>query len=479
MSLLSYLVPLAIVVWVAFEARRNLAVLVVLPLLIIFGRSVYIDTFVNGLFVRGLQLMPVDLVLIGLLIVLLVAREVRPRVKQAVIGSESWPILAVLGVVGLAMLATVLSGHAPFQVIHSGIRLGAPAIGFFIWLDYLRRFTAEEVESLLRFLVTLTAVLMIPYILQAIGFHTYPYSPYGSVSSASGVAASASDRTLVRDFLTFPFWAPVALACLAARPQATKRWIAEMSLVSVGFAVTFTRSLIIAAVAAVLFGTINFALNKSWSRRRVMGMSALAVTAVLAVVILQSESPLVGRELGSRFGELTTSGLSSTNVAGRTNLFERTLSQVSGAGNAALGMGVYSYGSIDPAWGLHLGSFGFADSMWPVLMLYLGLAGVVAYGAMLAVGLLSAARRVRVERKTGAAWGIIALLVLVQWTMATFASDGLLHLGAVAGFAFALLVVSKYDLWYQGVRELANEEVSRADAATIVASPAVREGHEG
>jgi len=53
-----------------------------------------------------------------------------------------------------------------------------PAVGYFVWLDLLRRFTEKEAWALIRAIAAVSVGLTVLYCIQAMHVKVYPYAPY-------------------------------------------------------------------------------------------------------------------------------------------------------------------------------------------------------------------------------------------------------------------------------------------------------------
>ncbi|MHB9003857.1 MAG: hypothetical protein ACYC6C_07290 [Coriobacteriia bacterium] len=365
---LSYFVPGAIAVCVAWYLAKSPVYLVLIPMLLAFGRAAYIDT--HGWTVAGLGVdQIVVLTLVGCALVLVALRtSSRPQGRYSLgLGVFGLYALWIVVTAGLSAAEGMSIGKAITSAIYSmtlPISVGA-------WLLVFTRVTDEELISVVRVLAVITSLLCLLYTMQAVGIRTYPYTAYMSVF--------VQNRLVVRDFATFPYFAvPIALAWAVASNERALLRIPVAVACLIATAATFTRSTILAGVTAVLIAGMfaSWKRPNSSHRRLPVGTIAAALTFVFAMIL----------SLDGYWSVRLAPGLVDANVTSRVAaIFNNVRS--SGPLDALAG---YGFGTVMEApVGVVVG-----DSLWIYIIYRFGMIGVVLLAGALFAAAMDAGRAV-------------------------------------------------------------------------------------
>jgi hypothetical protein len=434
-EVLSYLVPAALVLVVIARVGRSRGYLLLVPIVYEFGRAAYLDTY--GRSFAGLNSEQIGVAI--LIICALTLSALRPPAKAN--GLFSFGVLLLGGYALWSLMAAVLSfagglglGKVAFAAV-SSMTLPASVAA---WLLAFSRVTEEELLGTVRVVVGMTAGLCVLYTLQALGVGTYPYAAWGTVY--------VQGNFMVRDFLTFPYFAvPLALAWAAsARGRVLPRVLTAV-LCLTAVAATFTRSILIAsAVGLIVAGVVTNWQRGSLKRRRLpvgtlSGVLTLGFATVLAL---------------DQFWELRLAqGLSDVNVTARLAAVLNNVRTTSWL-DALVGYG-YA-GTVPVLPGVVLG-----DSLWISLVYRLGLAGVLLlFGAAAGASIDGVRGSVGSAESRRTLCSIAVALPFAALTLSLAGVPSALHLG----FALSLGPALALGL----VRESVGFEAAHSDLSTLL-----------
>lgn len=437
---LSLLVPLILVIYFGARARRSPVFLLGVLAILFMGRSAFIDTYAWSKTLLGWTIELSDVMLVGLALLWLYFREVRPIHKPMRIGVESLLFIAVIILCCVEVASTLAGGSELPATLRASRRFVYPAIGYFVWYDILRRFTAQEVVSFLQALVTVAVGLTVLYCAQALGVPVYPY--------AGNSVVTEGGSSYVRDFLTFSPFAGLALAYFLSHPQVWWRWVVGMAVTCAGFMLTFTRSWIASALLAASIAVVFFSTRRGRRRRRaatIVGIGFSIAVGVAGVYVLSSGSV---QAIGARFAEARSSGLESPNLKVRYQATQQIAEALSDNGAIILGAGFILYGTVPSYMRPYVVSFGWGDSTWPGVLAYTGAAGTALFACLLLVSLVLSLRLSARERGNNRL-GLMLALVFAQMIVVSFFGDNYLGYGVMPGMFFACLTVARSSLWLE------------------------------
>ena len=333
-TLLSVLVPLILVVYFGVRARSNPIFLLGVLAILFMGRSAFIDTYAWNRTVLGWTIEFSDVMLVGLTVLWLCVREIRPNHRPMRLGVEGLLFIAVVILCCIEVASTLAGGFELPATLRATRRFVYPVIGYFVWYDILRRFTAHEVMSYLQALVAVTVGLTVLYCAQALGVAVYPYIGNSVVTQGGS--------SYVRDYLTFSPLIGLALAYLLSHPQVRWRWVVGLAVVSAGFVLTFTRSWIASALLAASIAAAFFATRRSRGRTRAATVAAIVLSAAVGVAGVYVLSAGSVHAVGARFAEARSSGLESPNLRVRYQATQQIAHALSDNGALILGAGFIS-----------------------------------------------------------------------------------------------------------------------------------------
>jgi len=407
MRLLTYVVPALLVGFFIWRGRRDPVYILALPLLLACGRGIFLDLYslkvpLGG----GVTVGQEDILMLALSGVFVYILALRPDAEPTRLTGQLYLCLGILILLTTKAFAAYSSRWgdlaSPGQLL-SVVKAALVARAYFylptsivLWHLVLKRFSEREVLHLLRILTWVTAACSIVYLVNLAGFRTY--TAIWPAYSAVQVSGAGS---VIRDYLTMPFWLYLGLAYSLARlVYGGQRFTYLLAaIVMTGCAVfSFTRSYAVCAlglwVVAGFWKVVVVPLHwKTIGPRTQVGPAhawiVITAPAALSVAVVAGWG-LLGdwwAYLGTRFGSLSQGPAGDLNVLVRFRLYAQASQAISHAGfflgwlmiPSAAATGVY-----------------FLDSYWASVLFELGWIGLLVLGA-LALGALGKATAMAVK----------------------------------------------------------------------------------
>jgi hypothetical protein len=441
MNFISLIIPALLVLYILFKSSKNLVAICVLPLLIFLGRSTFIDTYGWGIIIGPLPITITDVIFGGLILVWLYIRYRRPQNAPIRLTVEI-VVMLIFGVFILVeTMLTWLDGYRLVRIIQlTRYYLYLPA-GFFIFLDIFRRVTEDEANNLIATLSAVCLPLSVIYSVSALGFRIYPYPAYLTVY--------VGQETLVRDFLTFPIFAPMAFAFYLAQSKRDWRWGIALIIITLCLALTFTRSIVVGASACMGVAILNEFAGLARRATLIRGLSGSVLIVAVGLSgfgLLQWISPEAFNYLSERIEELQVGGIGGSSLAFRFDMVQG-IGEILTHSNPIFGVGLVPFDEADPTGMLYRSQWILGDILWAWVLLYLGLAGVVIYGLLLLIALGQSFQQSWNSADQSLRLGLFLFLWFVQMIAVTFTSNDFIVASSVAALPFALLTVARQRAW--------------------------------
>jgi hypothetical protein len=459
---LAVLVPLSLAAFFIWQVFRNRMMIVLLPLIPLFGRSAFLD--ILG-WVGPLHMTLPDLMFAAELVAWFWVRVQRPTGRPLPGGYLPVAVLALLGLCVVGAVTSIAQGYEVTKTLREFLNYSFTWFGFFLWVDILRRFTRDEAWQVVRAVVVVSVPLLALYCLSALGVHIYPWAPYFETTVGSS--------RLVRDFATlspFVFW---VVAYYVLRPDRGLYGSIGLMLAVAAIMLSFTRSLILALAAALTWYLLLVLLSprrRAERLRRLLGIVSLCVASVLVLALI---SPAADTLLTSRMKSLRANGLSDENVAARIEKISQVDVVVQREGRW-FGAGLLPAQVFLTPGPMYVRGVVLGDIMWARLYLNLGISGVLAVIAVLGGYLLTslgcALSSDAEKRRVGAFQAMLA----IGFILLTSVGGGFYGGSAALAMGLAMVFVEQRALWLRSspVSEglMAASSAGEPAASTIGAS---------
>lgn len=448
MHAVTYVVPALVIGFFLWRGRRDHVYILALPLLLAYGRSIFLDIYSLRLPLGGgVTINQEDVLLVVLLLVLVYVRAVRPTASPERLTFQIYLCAGLLVLLAGKAFAADLSSWtdvASPSHLFSVAKAGAVARAWFylplsimLWRVVLKRFSRQEILRLFGILIWVTAACAVVYLADLAGLSSYTriWNPY-TTQVVSGVMVH-------RDYLTFPAWLNVALGYSLAnlaygRQRATYLLVA---VVLTGCALfSFTRSVALCAVAlwfvAIFWRAVIVPLHgRSRIGRAPIGPArVLLVTSAFAAV----SAAAVHRKftlaawwayLGQRLSTLAPGSAGDPNTELRLGLYSRAAETISHEG--------FFLGTLMTSTGAAAGVY-FLDSYWAQVLVSLGWFGLLVVGGLVFTALAQATAR---ALRADAGSAILSLTILLGLLMTVLlSSTGAGWAASVAAGAFLLAI---------------------------------------
>lgn len=432
---LAVLVPLAVAAFFIRQVFRNRMMIVLLPLIPVFGRSAFMN--IAG-WVGPLNMTLPDVMFAAGLVTWFYVRTHRPMGRPLPGGYLPVAVLAVLGLCVVGTATSLAQGYEVTKTLREFLQFTYVWFGFFLWVDVLRRFTRDEAWQVVRAVVVVSVPLLALYCLSALSVHIYPWAAYSETTVGSS--------RLIRDFDTlspFVFW---VFAYYVLKPERGLYGNIGLMLAVVAILLSFTRSMIF-ALSAVLVWYVLYVLSKSQGRaKRLGGLLGVVILCVAGLFVLTLISPASGTFLASRMDAVRANGLAEPNAAARIEKLSQVDVVLQHEGRW-FGVGLLPGQVFTTSGAMFVPGVGFGDIIWSRIYLNLGLSGVLAviavFGGYLFTSFACAWSSDADKRGMGAFQAVLALgFILLTSVGATF-------LGGASPLAMgmAMVFVEQRALW--------------------------------
>jgi hypothetical protein len=404
MYALTYVVPTVVFGFFLWRGRRDPVYILALPLLLGYGRSIFLDTYSLHLTVGGgVAVNENDLSLMALLVVFAYVRAIRPTASPERVSLQLYlcaGLLILLTAKAFAVGSQSWTDVASPSHLYVAAKAGAVArvwfylpLSIMLWHLVLKRFSGHEILDLLRILTWVTVACCVVYFANLAGVKTYTsiWQAYSTTDAPGGVG-------VFRDYLFIPGWLNVALAYSLAQLVYGKEratYFPVAAIVTACALFTFTRSIGLCAVGlwvvAILWRAVVIPVRgRSTGRGEAIGSArvtfAMSVFASVFAAMVLRWSTLTAwwAYLGLRMGALSTGVTGDPNTAMRVSLLGRAAEIVSHEG-FFLGTLMTSTGSA--------GGVYFLDSYWAAVLVSFGWLGLFLTGGLVVTALAEATLR--------------------------------------------------------------------------------------
>jgi hypothetical protein len=384
-SLLHYALPAGLLLYFVWRALRQRVFLLGIPFLMYMSFSVFFDK-AKPFWIPG-RLASADHVMLWLVVVwvltfdlLLPERrraEQRPRVFGPALSSpEEFVLVGFAGLATLELVLTVLRFGELSLTLGQAKGFVYLFAGYFLLRGILCHASRSDSLDLLTSLVvvnTLAAGLFVLH--QGLHLPIYAAVEYQTITFMG--------QQFTRSFYFMPQLLTLSLAFCFAKPKWSVFWVAVMIVTLAALWVSYTRSLLLIAVA-VFFVVLGVRLLKARQAGRAV-RRALAIVAIVGVfgVVAFASLPVQSRYFVSRITATTQTGsvVGDTNLQNRMEKLRRVYAWIAPESHV-LGQGYVTAGQEPTAKDIEWMS---ADLVWVPVLYHLGVLGVAAvlllYGA--------------------------------------------------------------------------------------------------
>ena len=426
-------------IFLIFQTRKYTTQILLLPFVYSMGRAVYIDIYPSHVYYATLT--PHDIMFFLLFIA---ARRITIKRHSFVLFKVNsvflFPFILMTALVLLEILLSLSQAWYQGQIglretLASRIHLFFP-VSFFLLVYMMRHIYIAEIFRFLDSIANITIAFLSLYILNSgLGVVVYPYALYFTTYIHSS--------TIVRDFLTFPYWTSLAISYKLVAPSNIMKYISSLFIFSFGIVLTYTRSFILSfsiSIALYLFYLPHVA-----DSHKVRKLFYISIFLLIIITIFffspysksESSSYLLSRFSGISIDE---SSINDRNLQSRTNRFDLVYNDVR-ENYFFFGQGFFSANDrylptaqSDGDWPyiLHvMGSIGLIIYILPILFTVIGCLGV----------LYSKAHIVRKQL------AMIILLYMVFYISYTLVSQYIYFWNVLAPFGPALAAVNTSNAW--------------------------------
>ena len=422
MDIVRILLPLALAAYFLLRARTNRLFLFGIPFLQMMQYSVFFEK--ARLFWMPTRLGELGIMMLWVVIAWLYGTGVLlPEKGMRRSGSVFGPplrlpeegfVLALGAMVFVQIIATWVSGVAPFEVVSQAAGISCAFVGYFLVRGSVYQVQKEAVASFLKALVLVTLLATMFFLVHQ-GLHRSVYTLPENVTFAF------KGTTLTRAFLFMPPLLIFAGAWLMARRRVGLSVALGLVTVAAAVVTSYTRILLAAFLAEM---GVVFLLT--WVRSTRLGLPILsrfarwAVGAVILVTVLALVFPIGTRYTFSRIAPVVdpTSVSADPTYQGRAGRVNRIVDGLGGYGFVFGGGFRQTISGVDverlEAWSSDMG--------WIQVLYRLGVLGLLLLAGMFAAFAVRAARLALSEDPWWSEWGLTWAVALAGAMVAVLAS---------------------------------------------------------
>ena len=430
MGLLRLALPTALVVWFLWKARGNPLFLLGIPVLMVMRASVFFDKMKPFWIPGRLDLTTLLMAWLFLAWLVIVVnhrsqpdRDLRP-VSTGRLLPEELPLLGIALLIGWHALRDFGSGGDLAAAISAASATFSIVLGYVLVRGIVTRATRAQTEEFLAAVVIVNTVAAGLFFLHQ-GLHLPIYE---GGANATYVFAG---QDITRSTVFAPEYTLLALGYVLAKRAWSAGWLVVLAVTLLAVLVSYTRTLLVAAVAGVVIAVVARELSKPEASRFVRRAGTIVVVTVVVVVLSTAVWPAQTGFFFSRFSEFTSGGVAQVgNWQTRSERWDLTKSVVDKS-DALFGLGFPRPGSNRVDSSMYRYS---ADMAWLPIFYRFGYAGLVLIGLALGGFMLRALRlslRPPEERRHLALtyFITIALTVIMGFQMWTFMNPRLYPMG--------------------------------------------------
>lgn len=372
--------PTALVLWFLWKARGNTLFLLGIPVLMVMRGSVFFD-HMKPFWIPG-RLDTTTLLLGWLFLVwaVTIANE-RSRPDLQLRPSGGGRVLPEeLPLIGITLL---ICWHAARAFGSSGDLAEAVSVAFAsfsIVLGYVlvrgiaTRASRAETEEFLAAVVIVNTIAAALFILHQ-GLHLPIYE------GAANITYSFAGQDISRGTTYVPQFSLLALGFVLAKRTWSAKWLIVLGITMLAVITTYTRTLLIAAVAGLIIAIVARELSKPEAGRFLRRAGATVLCVIAALVIFSMVRPVQYRFLLTRFGEVGSGGGVTQVQTWQLRTARWTvITAVVAKEDLVLGLGFPQHASnaVEP----HL-VYWTSDMTWVPILYRFGYAGLALFGLLL------------------------------------------------------------------------------------------------
>jgi hypothetical protein len=410
------LLPCALLAVCLWKARVNRLFLLGIPLLMLMGQSVFFTRmrpfWMPGRFEPQTHIMG-WLFFVWLVIVILGRREKGEK--------RQWfgPQRLLPEEIPLALIAVIVAVQATAAAAGGGAPMAAKDL-FYLLLGYMlvrgivSRFSRAQVIEFLGAAVianTIAAALYVAH--QGFGLGIYQAGEYFS-TTYGGV-------TITRTFTFMPQLTPLALGYVLAKPKWTAGWLVVLAITVMSVLVSYTRTLLVTVVLAVVIAVIARELRSPNATRFFKRVLVIVGSVALALALFALVLPVQTSYMTSRLSEFASaSGVSDVGNWSVREFKYDSVENVVVRLDPLLGVGFPAPASNEVDAKIYRYS---SDMAWIPILYFTGYVGVALFGLLLL------------------GFGLRGLL------LSTAAEEARRYLGMTCLIAIALTAVQAFSSW--------------------------------
>ena len=416
MELVRYAIPTALVLLFLWEARKNLLFLLGIPFLMAMYSSVFF-TRMRPFWIPG-RFTPQTHLMIWLTLALVVVLLVWSRRGDGQLGvfgvRRVLPEEGLLFLFGLLVGIHVLGGFSSTGDLFGAVT--AAVTSLYLILSYLivrgivSRATRAETIAFLRAIVLVNTLVAALFILHQ-GFHLPIYS------GAEYYSTVVNGIEITRTHRYAPAFTPLALGFILAMRQWRPFWLVALAVNILAVMVTYTRTLLIAAVFAVVIAVVVRELRHPEAGRLVRrALTILGSVAVVAAAFAWVR-PVEAKYLLSRLGEFASAGGASD--IGNWQVREMQWSAVQRVVSKIdpwFGLGYPEAGSNPVDAMIYMWTW---DNTWLPILYRFGIAGLIVLGFFVLAFAIRSLRMALSEREDWRYFGSMFLITIAMTVVMT------------------------------------------------------------
>lgn len=418
MGLVRLALPAALLLWFLWKARVNRLCLLGIPVLMVMGDSVFFAKM--KIFWKPGRLDATTLTMAWLFVVWLLVATRPPSDPLGVSVGPLGPSRILPEELPFLFLVAIMAAHTLGLFATTGDLAGAAAaafpafclvLGYVLVRGIASHSTRDQTLEFLEMVVVANTVAAALFFIHQ-GLHVTIYTNTEYLSTVF------AGQQITRSFTFAPQYSLLALGFVLAQRQWTPKWIAVLIVTLLAVLVSYTRSLLIAAVVGLALALVVQELKSPDARRFVRRSITIVVSTLGAFVVFALVRPVDYKFLLSRL-QAFWSGKGVTDVANwklRTHHFV-LVERVVAKGDLWLGLGYKPHTSmITP----YLTGW-ISDMAWVPLLYYFGVIGLALVGLVFGGFLVRSIWLSRQPSETGRYLGrtytvTIALTIIVSFT---------------------------------------------------------------
>jgi hypothetical protein len=411
-------VPALLLLWFLWRARRNHLFLLGIPVLMVMGPSIFFDRI--AIFWKPGRFEPQTHIMMWLVVVWVAIMWLDRRTDQGPEGGifgvsrplpEELPFVAVAVLLALHVLGLFSSGGDLATAVTTASGFCYILLGYLLVRGIAARFSRAQIIEFLGAVVVANTVAATLYVAhQGLHIDIYPASEYFSTVFQG--------QTITRTFTFAPQFSVLALAFVLARRSWTPGWLVVLAVTLLAVVVSYTRTLLIAALVAVVLAVVVREMKNPHAGRLVRRVLTLSASVAGAFVLFRLVRPAEFRFLMSRLSEFASSS-GPTDVGNwdiRRTHFAAVLHVVA-RGDLFLGLGFPAAGSNAVDAHLHIWT---SDMAWVPLLYRLGWVGVGLFGLAFAGFILRSLLLSQQQPEERRYLGLVYLITIVLTVILSF-----------------------------------------------------------